>query len=80
MASIKEQMSKALLGELESPSLVKDFVKTYRDIDIDIGDEKTIMFLASNNEILLSMLSLYQFGITRKIADIKNKIKGNKDV
>lgn len=72
----KEVFSKFLLKHLGSKELVKDFVATYRVFDIDVGDIETIEYFSKNNEVLLSMLSLYEFGVARKLASIKNKIKG----
>lgn len=71
----KEVFGKFLLKQLGTQDLVKDFVKTYRVFDIDVGDVRTIDFFSKNNEVLLSMIALHEFGVARKLADIKNKIK-----
>lgn len=73
--SPKEIMTSFLIKELGSKNLVKDFVETYRVFGINVGDIRTINYLAENNEVFLSMISLYQFGVARKLADIIKKIK-----
>ena len=73
-------MTNTLLRELESESLVKDFVKTYRVMGVDVGDQATIEYLGRNSELLMTMIGMYQFGVARKLSTVIKLIKEKKNV
>ena len=71
----KKALENLLINEFKDVHHVKSFVKEWREFEVDVGDVRVIDKLLENNEVLLSMISLYNFGITKKILNIKTTTK-----
>lgn len=72
----KKALEKLLLNELKSPDHVRGFVKEWRALGIDVGNINVIDKLVERNDVLLTMLSYYNFGVTSKMIEINEIIKG----
>lgn len=72
----KVALEKLLLNELKSPDHVRGFVKEWRALGIDVSNVNVIDKLVEHNEVLLTMLSYYNFGMTSKLVEINKTIKG----
>jgi hypothetical protein len=72
----RELTAKALLKELGSAELVKDFSNSLRELGIcDLKDDESFCkAIADGGEYLSTLLVMYQFGSIPKIIEIKNKI------
>lgn len=72
----KVALEKLLLNELKSKDHVIGFVKEWRALGIDVSNVNVIDKLVEHNEVLLTMLSYYNFGMTSKFVEINKIIKG----
>jgi len=71
----KKALERLLLDELKSKEHVIGFVKEWKALDVNVGDIYVIDKLLEHNDVLFTMISYYNFGVTSKFVEIVNKIK-----
>lgn len=71
----RKQLTEFLIKELKSKELVKDFSETLRQLGLlDLKKDEDLECLGLDSGVyLLTLLTFYQFGILRKLADIKQR-------
>ena len=74
MANNPQLSLQRLLVDEVGMEQAKRVVQEWKALGIDMGNGNTIHRLAEHNEILLSMISLSNFGITTKILKILETI------
>ena len=71
----KKALEAFLIQELKEAYHVKSFVKEWRELGIDVGDVRVIDKLLIQNELLVSMISLYNWGLINKVLELKQTLK-----
>ncbi len=76
MANNPQQSIQKLLVDEVGLSQAKRMVQEYRELGIDMSNGSVIHVLAERNDLLLSMISLSNFGIIAKVLYLKKEIHG----
>lgn len=72
----KKALAKALESELGSKDKVKEFASLIKELGFyDLSSEENVVKLSGRGELLIELISYYQFGILSRMADVKNKLR-----
>jgi hypothetical protein len=71
----KKALLKVLVSELGSKEKVKEFSELLRLFDFyDLSNESDVKLLNGKGELLIELVSWFQFGILSRMGEVKNKL------